>query len=138
MKSAISEALKTADYDQLIREIGDVKRQTDEKGYSGCSWVLYEDYADEESIGYLCFGWGSCSGCDWLSACSSEQDVQELFEELSRKTLWFPTRGEALEFFKKRDWALVSDSYCIGAEFEDFLNQSVEYLSGDRKDLDSE
>lgn len=91
-----------SDYQPIIDSLGDVVIQDDDSGYSGDTWVLYKD-PDSDIYGYLCFGWGSCSGCDVLQACSSWDDIAGLIEDLRQEIRW-DTREGTIQFFREHDW----------------------------------
>jgi len=75
--------------------------QVDDSDYQGDSRVLYRD---GDRYGYLQFGWGSCSGCDALQACSSVGEVESLQHQLHRAIRWFGSKDECLKFFQDHDW----------------------------------
>jgi hypothetical protein len=90
------------DYDPMIKAFGNpVLIETDEN-YQGDTRVLYRD---GERFGYLCFGWGSCSGCDALQACADYDDLQILIDEIYASIRWFDNADEAANFFDTHDWA---------------------------------
>lgn len=112
------------DYQPMIEEIGSVVVQVDDNDYQGDSRVLYQN---GEKIGYLNFGWGSCSGCDVLQGCSSIEEVQELFDQLVKDVKWFDSKEAALKYFTNKDWEL---EYTWHAEEQrDFLKRVTEFLS---------
>ncbi len=76
--------------------------QVDDDGYSGDSRLLLRAFSGH--IGYLNFGWGSCSGCDALQACDTWEAVEGLRENLSSGIQWFPAPAAALKFFEGHDW----------------------------------
>ena len=99
------------DYKPMIEEFGRVAFMISDGGYQGDSWVLYDDYnyifserTGKYRVGYLEFGWGSCSGCDALQACETISEVQELLDELKTQIKWFDGYDEALEWFENHDW----------------------------------
>lgn len=101
----------TGDYQPMIEAFGTIVLQIDEDDYQGDSWVLYRDFNYGNNfdvpgfkIGYLEFGWGSCSGCDALQACDSLDEIQELADELEQSIKWFDTEEEALDWFINHDW----------------------------------
>ena len=114
-----------SDYDLMLREFGTILIQVDEDGYSGDSWVLYKD-KNSSRLGYLNFGWGSCSGCDALQACSSYEEVQELMDQLFNSIQWWDNPTDALEWFKTHDWE--GDYYCASNDRSNFVSQVIEYL----------
>ncbi len=91
-----------ADYNPIIGNLGNVILQIDDNDYQGDSRCLY--YRADGAIGYLQFGWGSCSGCDSLQACSSYDDIDQLIIELRDSIRWFSNKEEALHFFNTHDW----------------------------------
>ena len=111
-------------YQPIIDEIGNVAVQVDDRDYQGDSRILYDN---DGRIGYLNFGWGSCSGCDALQACSSFEEVQDLMDGMVNDTKWFDSKGEALEFFKTKDWELEYSWHAD--EQKDFLKKVEDYLS---------
>lgn len=91
-------------YEPMLRSMGyEVLLQVDEGSYSGDSRLLYRDGA---RIGYLMFGWGSCSGCDALQACSSYAEAEKLRDELHRSIQWFDSPAAALAWVRGRNWEL--------------------------------
>jgi hypothetical protein len=88
------------DYNPMIQEFGKVVIKIDDDDYQGDSRVLYH----LGKVGYLNFGWGSCSGCDALQACDSIEEVQELANELEQDIIWFDCPENALKYFEEHDW----------------------------------
>ncbi len=111
------------DYQPMIEEIAEVVVQVDDAGYQGDSRILYRN---GKKVGYLNFGWGSCSGCDALQACSDIEEVQELFEGLVNDVKWFDSKKEALEYFKNKDWELEYSWHA--EEQKEFLEKAMSYL----------
>jgi hypothetical protein len=95
-----------SDYTPIIDAFGDVVLRIDSDGYQGDTWVLYEEWQGGRfyKIGYLEFGWGSCSGCDALQACNSFDDLHELVNELYQSIIWFDDAKSALDWFRNHDW----------------------------------
>ena len=89
------------DYDPMLKAFGKIVIQVDDHDYQGDSRLLYDEYG---RIGYLMFGWGSCSGCDALQACDTIDEVQELCDELQDSIKWFDDKKSALEWFENHDW----------------------------------
>lgn len=91
-----------SDYQPMLNELGTIAVQ-EEIGeyYEGDYYLLYEK---EGAYGYLCVGWGSCSGCDALQGCDSIEEMNDLALELQAKIQWFDSAAEALEWFVKHDW----------------------------------
>jgi hypothetical protein len=113
------------DYQPMVEEFGSVILQESDDDYQGSTWVLYQD---GERIGWLRFGWGSCSGCDALQACDTIDEVQELMDFLWQSIRWFDTRDEALKFFVEHDWEGDWDYGTDAART--FVKKSIELLKG--------
>ena len=103
--------LLISDYDPIVLNIGDVALRVDDDDYQGDSRVIYIE--PDGRVGYLNFGWGSCSGCDSLQACDSYEDVQELMDKLLSDIKWFDSSESALHWFLTHDW--IGD-YTFGSE----------------------
>jgi hypothetical protein len=110
-------------YQPILDSFGDILCQKDEVDYQGDSWVLYEK---DGKIGYLCFGWGSCSGCDSLQACQSYNDVDELIEKLYFQIRWFDSIQEAYEYFINKNWE--GDYSWSIEEFQEFIKEVKDIL----------
>lgn len=80
------------DYSPIIESFGQVLVQVDEDDYSGDTFALLNKDGD---IGFLQFGWGSCSGCDALQRCESYKELGELIENLESGIKWFDSLAEA-------------------------------------------
>lgn len=106
------------DYTPMLEQFGEILIRVDEAEYQGDSYLIYKK---DNSYGYLRFGWGSCSGCDALQACSTMQEVQELMDSLFNDIIWFDSLAELKDYFAKKDWALEY-SWHIDY-FKDFVNQ---------------
>ena len=110
------------DYQPIIDEIGKVLIQVDDNDYQGDSRVLYEK---DGKYGFLIFGWGSCSGCDALQACSSIKEVQDLIDVLLNKVKWFDSLEELKKYFSEKDWEL---EYSYNAdETKEFIARVLQY-----------
>lgn len=48
-----------------------------------------------DQFGFLVVGYGSCSGCDSLEACESQEAVDSLAERIYDGIKWFDTLDEA-------------------------------------------
>ena len=91
------------DYTPIINHIGRVIVRVDDSDYQGDTRVLLESEFSRQ-IGWVQFGWGSCSGCDALQACESVSDVQSLVDEIIASVKWFHDKEDALKFFNEHDW----------------------------------
>jgi hypothetical protein len=92
--------------------------------YQGDTWVLLED--DGGKLGYIKYGWGSCSGCDAMQACDTNEEVMELFTSLYNRVQWFDSRDEAEKYFANHDW---EGDYCWSSEhFQKWLTDCCKHL----------
>ncbi|MGI9569204.1 MAG: hypothetical protein ACR2PH_05590 [Desulfobulbia bacterium] len=115
--------LYICDYNPIVSDFGKVALKIDDDDYQGDSRVLYDN---DDKIGYLIFGWGSCSGCDALQACRDVKEIQELYDSLKSEVKWFSTHKEALDYFNNKDWALEFSWH--HEETKSFIDKSIEYL----------
>lgn len=91
-----------SDYKPIIEYFGKVLVMVeDDECYSGDTRILYDD--NGKGFGYLCIGWGSCSGCDRLQACENYKELAALIKDLEEDIKWLP-RADMLKFFKEHDW----------------------------------
>lgn len=111
------------DYQPILAEFGTIILQVDDDDYQGDSRVLYKDNG---KIGYLEFGWGSCSGCDSLQACENYDEIQELMDELRQSIMWFESEKEALRYFKEHDWE--GDFSWHAEEQKEFVAETLKIL----------
>lgn len=103
-------------YEELIESLGvEIYRQKTFGSYQGdVVMILKDTYSNNREYvtryGFLIFGYGSCSGCDSLRACSSFKDVEEIRNQLESQIKWFDNDMESggltkLEnWMKKHDW----------------------------------
>lgn len=113
------------DYTPMIESFGAVLVRKDGGSYQGDTWVLLQE--NDGRIGYLEFGWGSCSGCDALQACRSIEDVNELANRFYDSIRWFPNKTECAKWFKTYDF---EGNWCWHDEdFRDFHRDVLTYLS---------
>jgi len=111
------------DYNPILKSIGNVVIQVDDDDYQGDSRVLYNN---DGKIGYLNFGWGSCSGCDALQGCDNWEELQELCDDLEQQTKWWESKEEALEWFTTHDWEGDYSWHYDGQR--EFIAKAMEYL----------
>lgn len=91
----------------------------DASGYSGDTRVLLKD---NNNIGYLLFGWGSCSVCDALQGCNSWENLEDLQKELYNAIKWLSPK-EMLDFMKNHDWEGDFSWNC--EEQKQFVEQAI-------------
>lgn len=110
-------------YQPILDSFGKIILQKDDHGYSGDSRVLYQT---EQGIGYLQFGWGSCSGCDVLQACDHISEIDTLISQLRDGIKWFASPAEALAYFNEHDWG--GDYSWHADEQKEFIEQAKTLL----------
>lgn len=97
-----SNQFSESNYEPLLESLGHViLLKVDDADYQGDSRVLF---LDDERVGLLIFGWGSCSGCDALQACNTYKEAEDLRQDLSERVQWFDTPLDALGYFNRHDW----------------------------------
>ncbi|MCE5185056.1 MAG: hypothetical protein LLF76_02900 [Planctomycetaceae bacterium] len=111
------------DYQPMLESFGTILLQVDDDDYQGDSRVLYQD---AHRIGYLQFGWGSCSGCDALQAVFTVQGLDNLIKELRDSVIWFDSPREALEYFNRHDWG--GDYSWHSEEQKQFIHRAIALL----------
>lgn len=98
-------------YDELIDsfEVLTLIEEHDDD-YQGDSFYLF---TDGRQFGILVFGWGSCSGCDALEGCDSEEEVIELRGDLWNSIVW-RSESEMIEYLRTHDspskWYYYTDA----------------------------
>jgi len=106
-------------YTPITDSFGKILVQIDEGNYQGDSWILYD--FEDGTYGYLCFGWGSCSGCDALQACRSYDDADNLIKSL-HNSIRIYTKEELIQFFS--DEKVLEQHYSWHAQdFQKFLEK---------------
>jgi len=92
------------DYTPIIQHIApEILHLSEDAGYEGDTFVLGRTSAGE--VVWVEIGWGSCSGCDELQACSTVADIVALANNISDSAKRFATPAEALDWFVSHDWA---------------------------------
>lgn len=92
-------------YRQIVETFGEVLVETEWGSYQGDSLFLVKK---DGRFGILTFGWGSCSGCDSLEACDSQEDVNSLQDDLHRGIRWHDSVNDVVHDLDGQ-WA--KDSY---------------------------
>lgn len=80
-----------------------------------------------DRYGLLCFGYGSCSGCDSLEACNSESDVTSLRDSIHGDIKWFECKNDVLDFIEKTNTKAFKDWWYYDSEGQKFLDFVLEY-----------
>lgn len=101
------------DYQPMLDEFGEILIQVDEEAYQGDSFLIYKN---DNKYGFLVFGWGSCSGCDALQACTTIEEVQELMDRLYNYITWFDSFQELKDYLsddstEELKWYYYSDIF---------------------------
>lgn len=113
-------------YGPIIESLGTVVVQVDDEDYQGDTRVLLR--RGDEEWGHVIIGWGSCSGCDALQACSSWSEVRDLREQIANSVRWFASTREAMDWFTHHDWGL--DHAWHADETKKYLSQAATALLG--------
>ena len=111
----------------IMAKIGNVLLETSDDDYQGDTYALIEK---NSRYGYLCFGWGSCSGCDALAGCITLMDLQDLCDRLENNVQWFDSKGELRAWLEARDWEATFEWHS-GAQ--EFLPKALAYLACERE-----
>lgn len=112
-------------YQQLIDSFGTVLIQEDSNDHQGDTFALI--LGDDGRLGFLVFGWGSCSGCDALQACETNAEVANLRNELLDSIRWFDSPAEAAQFFLQHDFA--GDWHASSPVMAAFRAATLEHLA---------
>lgn len=88
------------DYGPILESFGEVVFRWDQDDYQGDTIALV---ADGDNIGYVDFGWGSCSGCDALQASDDYEDVASLRNSMAEQVTW-RSAGDMLTWLQAHDW----------------------------------
>lgn len=111
-------------YQPLLSSFGTIVIQIEDDDWQGDSRILY---ADGSHIGFLMFGWGSCSGCDEFYGCDTFDEAEKFAKELKSKIIWFEDEEKALVWFKTHDWE--GDYSGRDENTKLFVKLCIEYLS---------
>lgn len=112
------------DYTPLLESWGyEICVRVDDSDYQGDSRLILRNV---ERYGYLNFGWGSCSGCDALQACSTIKEIEDLRTTLHDSIRW-GTKAELLKFFNEHDWE--GDYSWHHEEQKAFIEQAKAFLA---------
>lgn len=111
-----------ASYEELIELDGvTIEFSVQEGSYQGDQYCVVRH--PERGWGFVCFGYGSCSGCDALQGCCSVEQIKELAEDIHNDIEWYETKEKLVEWFQNRDWAGTYHYYG-----ESGLRDCAEYL----------
>lgn len=80
--------------------------------YQGDSYVLVRD---GERVGFLVWGWGSCSGCDAFEGAREDDDAEtaltELRERLVGSIVWKDSAENMLAHLSEKDFEIERLGY---------------------------
>lgn len=124
-----------AGYVGLVESITDKVHWTVNSGYNDYQGTLYMfGYSREnpKKVYFVAIGYGSCSYCDALEACDSDEDIMELrdsirrsireFESILDFEKWFNTQAH-LEFWLGEDTeefiARMNSTYELNLEYKE-------------------
>ena len=111
-------------YEDLVKSLRcEIVAEGHDDDYQGDSFYLLRVGS---YYGFLRFGWGSCSGCDALQACDTDEEVQELRMTLFRQTVWMPTASRMLRYFMEKDYNV--EWYGDKEAFKTFHRAAVAHL----------
>lgn len=90
------------DYDKIVKSFRyDLLASVTLGSYQGDILYLLQN---GDQYGFLCVGYGSCSGCDALEACDTRADVEQLRKSLHDDIVWIGDRTTTLKWLVERDW----------------------------------
>lgn len=100
-------------YDAIVKHCGEVLVEASDHDYQGDTFALVR--GGDGRVGYVQFGWGSCSGCDALQACSTLADLGRLTDSIVSGVRWFNDVAEARTWLEgaeeRNDYYVHSDAY---------------------------
>lgn len=108
-------------YQPIIDSFGDALIQVDDDDYQGDTRILLEK---DGKFGWLNFGWGSCSGCDALQACTTHNEVDSLINELKDSIKWYDSIEDLKKYFSTKDWSL---DYSWNEKQKEFIELVLNY-----------
>lgn len=88
------------EYGPILESFGELIFRWDQDDYQGDTIALV---VDGDNIGYVEFGWGSCSGCDALQASDDYEDVASLRNSMAAQVTW-RSAGDMLTWLQAHDW----------------------------------
>lgn len=111
-------------YDEIVAAFGhEVLVTVADNDYQGDTRYLLRSGA---RYGHLNVGWGSCSGCDALQACSTLEELQKLADEIEQSIQWFESQEEACQWFETHDWK--GDYYWYQEEQAQYVDRVLRVL----------
>lgn len=95
-------AMHSTDYLTLINSTGVEVLHSEMFGsYQGDYFMIVKENG---KWGLLVFGYGSCSGCDALEACSTYEDLNRVRISLYNNIFWADSSRELFKALMTKDW----------------------------------
>lgn len=120
-------------YQAVAEGLGwDTHLWADERDYQGDSWAIITSGDYNKTYGFLCFGWGSCSGCDALEDAQSDdepersQKMAAVATSLAGKVHWEESQEDLWRWLAEKDFS--TEFYDDKEEFKTFLCDALELL----------
>lgn len=97
-------------YKDLVSDNGNytILAEVSDNDYQGETRFFLFDPATGR-FGFTTVGWGSCSYCDALEGCESDEEREALGEDLRSAIRWYHTMGQAKAAVAEYDFA---GNYC--------------------------
>lgn len=117
-------------YHELIEDRAiKILLDTEDNDYQGNSFLLVQRVPPTRDLGFLSYGWGSCSGCDALEAAYGDpQALAELGDELVAGTRWFDG-AEALYAWMQDEESHDLQWWGHSDAFKRWLREVTEWLN---------
>jgi len=87
-------------YQPIVDYCGEVLIQFDDRDYQGDTFAIVKK---NDQLGFLQFGWGSCSGCDALQAAHTLEKVGMLASDIESGVHWFNTGAELVKWLDEAE-----------------------------------
>lgn len=108
------------EYEDVVSCFGNIVIKVNDDSYSGDERYLLEK---DGKYGYIIIGFGSCTGCDWLLGCDTEQEKESLIFDIKNDIKWFDNLSDLQRYFSKKDWELEYSWHAD--ETKDFINKVI-------------
>lgn len=104
------------DYNPLLQSFEyEIMLKVDDSDFEGDSRLIFRN---NNEYGILIFGWGSCSGCDALQACTNMKEISDLRDSLNRQIRWGSLQ-EINDYINNKNWEL---------EYSWFADETKEFV----------
>lgn len=110
-------------YYELVEKNADVLIEHTLGSYQGDMLFLLRN---GDQFGFLVVGYGSCSGCDSLEACESQEAVDSLAERIYDGIKWFDSFSDLKEYVLHDNRDLEWFPYEAG--WDDFVEKVNNYV----------